>query len=650
MIFCNRLLAMLSLTALLAVIVSSCNSTDEDIKVGTTVPVELALNVSTQQSTGTNTRMTADAVQVNGNFRGIQDWHLIPFKVSSLPSPPTKPVTTDNTSTLLPGVITPALARVYETYNFLDDNIIDATIGTNAYLCYARAGRTDTTTPDNPDNFANGSTVASFGDNSPNNITFSPKQICSADDFANNANGTALLDYLNGIAQAEVTVSGTTYKWCESDSYDSGLGRIFKSLVNLDESVTSSPSVYRHFGGSSTNIKALVTKIYNAVAVLSFTSGTWQDQLKNKILEQILDGLDSTGDYTLDDHTHEITITSLGTNTTTNTSRDGFPANLSLPDGVAVVQWDDTQKAFAYTIYPTSSDAKILRYTDLVYPAELWYYANSPIKTSKSSRASYYNSTNTWNTVLGQYADGPSVALETRSIAITDPLQYGVGCIEAVVQATADPLLDAKDTDISLTHDEGSTTMNNFPLTAVLFGGQYKQRFDFTPVIVDGYPKVLYDTKMGYDVNNGTGTVNLRLGNLNSVDDDGAVKFYTLSLQTIDAATSNTDAPVKIVLEFQNNSDESFYGVDGIIAPGMRFYLVGTVAAPTEKGGSSLPENEQRVVTQDEKTQLVINVESLKYAYNVIPDLNTAKNVLNVEYIGVKKWEVVEQRREVYNW
>ena len=116
-----------------------------------------------------------------------------------------------------------------------------------------------------------------------------------------------------------------------------------------------------------------------------------------------------------------------------------------------------------------------------------------------------------------------------------------------------------------------------------------------------------------------------------------AGKFYTLSLQTID----NTD--VKIVLEFQNNSGESFYGEDGLIAPGMRFYLVGTVPAPT----GTLP----RVVTQDHKTQLIINVESLAHAYNVIPDLNTAMNVLNVVDIGIAPWTPRgSENHSVYNW
>lgn len=642
--YTNRLLAMLSLTASLAIVVSSCNTSDVEIEKPSTgkVTVELALNVSTQQST---TRLSTGTTQQEASsFRGMQDWHLIPFKVSPLPSPPAKPVTTDNTSTLLPGVITSLhnpleISRTNEKY-YLDQNVIDATIGTNAYLCYGRAFRAD-----NTNDFDNGSTVASFdaaanysGGYSTDQITFSPKQICSANNFSNNANGTALLAYLNGIAQAEVTVSGTTYKWCESnvsgsDSYDSGLGRIFNSLVNYDEDTQT----YRQYAGSSVSIKALVTMIYNAVAKLSYSG--WQSDLKAKILSKITDGLTFTIGTDPSTSEEKITITSLGSN------RDGFPASINLPDGAAAVKWDDSTKAF--TSLTTIPEDHVTNNLTMVYPAELWYYANSPIKTSTSSQADNYKDTNPWNTVLGYY-DGTSIALDTRSIAINNALHYGVGCIETIVQAKTAPLLDAKGTDISLTHVEGSTTMNNFPLTAVFFTGQYKQNFDFTPISISNSSSegILYDPRVGYDASTKMGTVKLKQGNVQTVDGaDANDKFYTLSLQT------HAKTEVKVVLEFQNNSGESFYGENGLIAPDMRFYLVGTVAPPTEKGGSPLPENEQRVVTQDEKTQLVINVESLKHAYNVIPDLNTAKNVLKVVDIGVAPWTPRgNEDHNVYNW
>ncbi len=310
--------------------------------------------------------------------------------------------------------------------------------------------------------------------------------------------------------------------------------------------------------------------------------------------------------------------------------------------------WDAnvTPKAFKYATRTTIPEDAVTNYQALVYPAELWYYANSPIKTSKSSQASNYNEA--WsNVLLNHYNEGTSVvALDTRSIAITEPLQYGVGCIEAVVQAetTTDKLSDANSTAIPLFHlsdpNDNTSKVYHFPLTAVLFGGQYNQNFNFTPKS-EGSQGVLYDPMMvGHAADNTeTGTISLKPGGLVMENFANANdKFYTLSLQTRD------DVDVNIVLEFQNNSGESFYGVNGLIAPGMRFYLVGTIKKPTTGGL-------RRVVTQDCKTQLIINVKSLQYAYNVIPDLNTAKTVLNVVDIAVAPWtDRGFKNHNVYNW
>lgn len=610
--YTNRLLAMLSLTASLAIVVSSCNTSDVEVEKPSTgkVTVDLALNVSTQQST---TRLSTGTTQQEASsFRGMQDWTLIPFAAATPDTP-------------LPGVITtPSFDnyKVGDTYNYLDRNVVDAVIGTSAYLCYGKAVRADGT-----DNFDNGSTVASFdatsysGGYAPNTITFTPEQICRSEAFAADTKGIALLTYLNGIAQASVTEGGTTYTWYQlSSTDDTGLFRIFQSFTNYDD--TQAPGEHRLFAGSSVSIKALATNVYNAVAGLSYTDG-WKAALKTEILSKITDGLTSGTDYTIVGTSGEITINSLGT------ARDGFPASVKLPDGAAAILWNNN--AFIYTTSNAIPYDAITDYTRLVYPAELWYYTNSPIKTSKTSQASFYNNNNPWNTVLDQYTDGSAVTLDTRSIAIVNPLQYGVGCIEGLVQAKENSLLDANGIPISLTRTEDGTTLYNFPLTAVLFDKQYSQQFDFTPV--SGTQYILYDPRVG----SGVGAINLKKGSTTAAEAPAADKFYTLSLQTPD------NSPVHIILEFQNNSGEPFYGENGIVAPGMRFYLIGTVTVPTGELHS--------VVTQDYRTQLTINVESLQHAYNIIPDLNTAKNVLNVVDIGIRQWKQGSTSpKNVYNW
>ena len=58
------------------------------------------------------------------------------------------------------------------------------------------------------------------------------------------------------------------------------------------------------------------------------------------------------------------------------------------------------------------------------------------------------------------------------------------------------------------------------------------------------------------------------------------------------------------------------------------------------------------VFTKDYMTTLGIEIQSLENAYNIVPDLNTAKNVLKVVDIGVKKWASRgnPETHNVYNW
>ena len=59
----------------------------------------------------------------------------------------------------------------------------------------------------------------------------------------------------------------------------------------------------------------------------------------------------------------------------------------------------------------------------------------------------------------------------------------------------------------------------------------------------------------------------------------------------------------------------------------------------------------KRVFTKDYMTTLGIEIQSLENAYNIVPDLNTAKNVLKVVDIGVKKWAPRgNEPHPVYNW
>ena len=472
MIFRNRLLAMLSLTALLAVIVSSCNSTDEDIKVGTTVPVELALNVSTQQSTGTNTRMTAEAVQVGSNpvFRGIQDIRLIPFDVERAI------LSTDNP---LPGGNGP-LDRVANKTFYLGNNNIDVTIGTASYLCYARAVPANSSTK-----FSNGSVVETFpADNKPSGIQFSPEPIHTSTNP--DAKATAIANYLTSIANATATSgSAPDNKW--STTPNTALKGLFESFVNMDDS-NGTPS-YKPIAGSSASVAAFVLDLYKKMSALAFGDGSDADNVKKAVLAAI-----AGSGVTVTIENNE------ATGITLPEAMAGYPDNIDLPDGAAVLKWvvpNTGEPSFV----PQTGNTMVEGVTPpntFAYPAELYYYANSRIRVSDVSKAASYTSKSTWAEVLTDYATGPGVvALSTRSIAIEDQLNYGVSlfCVyikkSPATPAPSESLFDAIGAEVKLVSDD-ATPVPYFPLTGVMVSNQYSQSFKFEPT--DGGPEyVIYD-------------------------------------------------------------------------------------------------------------------------------------------------------------
>ena len=66
-----------------------------------------------------------------------------------------------------------------------------------------------------------------------------------------------------------------------------------------------------------------------------------------------------------------------------------------------------------------------------------------------------------------------------------------------------------------------------------------------------------------------------------------------------------------------------FYGNDGIILNGAKFYLVGKLD-PEATTGTTKPTGVDRVFVQDHITKANFNITNLKGAYNCIPDLRTS--------------------------
>jgi len=204
--------------------------------------------------------------------------------------------------------------------------------------------------------------------------------------------------------------------------------------------------------------------------------------------------------------------------------------------------------------------------------------------------------------------------------SVKKALDYAVGCLEVYLMANAAVLLDNADADVAL----------NFNLTGIILGGQYKQNYQFTaiPPTSNTDEKIIYDKEVPSGINLTTSWT--------------TTPVYTLAFQSTD------EKPVDIVLEFMNNG-AAFTGEGGIVHQNTKFYLVGQIWPEPEK--VSQGEFYKRVFTKDYRTKVKLNIQSLKHAYNVIPDLKTATYSIKVDNVAITPWsDGGSQNHELYNW
>lgn len=264
-----------------------------------------------------------------------------------------------------------------------------------------------------------------------------------------------------------------------------------------------------------------------------------------------------------------------------------YPDSYGLPAGAAVIKWDGVR----FNAVAESLDG-VSPLSSFCYPPKLWYYANSTISTSTSDQADVYTSENDWTTnILGAYRTGKVIHSDTKSVALDEPLQYSCGMLLATVRASASSLDDADGSASTLVR----LTSDAIEVTGVIIGGQRSLRYDFTPVLT-GDEYFLYDNCIS----------NVYLQHVDSQSEVPA--FRTLVSQTPDGA------PVYFCLELRNNTGGSFTGADGIVLPGSKFYLLGTIPLPTD--GSF-----ERVFEKDFTTTINCTVTSLAEAHTAVPDL-----------------------------
>lgn len=557
---------------------------------GESVKTQFAINIP--YAGGKGTRMSDEIVQGQTDpvFRGMINIRLVPFDLDQTPDKAAEPVIAGTTLTYNGITLGDIAAATDNNYNDVNTGLtqtgnahvykdVDIRVGVNAFLLYGEAKETSS------DNKVNGALNPSYevsnleeGDK-VDEITFSLQPIVAQVDPAP---GNALVAMLNDIASAKGT-TGSKTDWYKTAS-GTDLNNYFKSFTSLK-------------AGSANSIRLALQDLYTAMSSPAVDD---IDGLKAEIINKIkqyFEASGSDGNYTL-----------IYNSTSSVKDYKDYPSDKNLPDGAVQVNWKDGTPdaigSFSYVTnvnYPGVSDPNfnVASLTDYTYPSSLYYWTNSSIKTSESEQSTNYG-TKDWSIILSTlYTDKREVVPATQSIALEQKINYGVARLDINAAFASTPIQD-KDNEYVTLPTEG------FQLVGVLVGGQKQVGWDFA-TNASAAEQTIYDAAVP--------------GNT-YVNRTSALKNRTLVLETYgkDAASTSSEK-VQFALEFVNNGNEAFTGIDGIVPVGGKFYLVGQLETDA---------SHDKVFEQDHYTTATVTINSLKNAYNCIPDLRSPKLELGV--------------------
>lgn len=539
--------------------------------------------VSTRMS-DVNTQHTSDMAT---NFLGLVDMEMFAFSET-----PSSGVT--STRTIRIGNNTGDNDNYHWRRLYSD---IAIPIGTTNMVLYTRASKKiNSTSSANKTKFQAGSLTnpyTTFTDEAKptlSELKFNLETIHSANDFTEQ--GSTILNKLNAIAQTKATVGGTDIEWSK-----------------IDEASTGTPEE-----------REILKKLYTNFVTL--TAGS-----EKSVIRAIKDLKAAVETQQLADF-RELTD-AIKDKCTTTELNTGFPRNIYLPDGAAVLSFNSDSKTFTYEeiITGVTTGSNLVDHTKITYPSELAYFVSSPVKTSAT--LSELNQLPDYNAWLGKTADwtsyGEVVKSNTTLVVLKEPVQYGVACLESKIRCATASLEDNAKQIIKSANNFLTVPEEGIPVTGILVGGQPQGvEWNFEPASNEKFDHTIYDQNM----NNGIAAKTTNYTNSN----------YTLVLDNKNSSTTNAaQSKVYVTVELENNMGD-FYGAKGLIPKGSKFYLVG-VLNPNETNTNiaNKPEGIDRVFVKDHTTVANFTINDLKKAYNHIPDMRTSK--INVGLAVDLSWQ-----------
>ena len=470
-------------------------------------------------------------------------------------------------------------------------------VGTTNMVLYTRASKENSTSSTPKTKFQAGSLTnpyTTFTDEAKptlSELKFNLETIHSANDFTEQ--GSTILNKLNAIAQTKATVGGTDIEWSK-----------------IDEASTGTPEE-----------REILKKLYTNFVTL--TAGS-----EKSVIRAIKDLKAAVETQQLADF-RELTD-AIKDKCTTTELNTGFPRNIYLPDGAAVLSFNSDSKTFTYEeiITGVTTGSNLVDHTKITYPSELAYFVSSPVKTSAT--LSELNQLPDYNAWLGKTADwtsyGEVVKSNTTLVVLKEPVQYGVACLESKIKCDKPSLEDNAKQIIKSTANNFLTVPEaGITVTGILVGGQPQGvEWNFEPASDAKFDHTIYDR----DMNNGIAAKTTNYTNSN----------YTLVLDKKNSSTTNAaQSKVYVTVELENNMGD-FYGAKGLIPKGSKFYLVGVLDPNgTTATKPSTSENIDRVFVKDHTTVANFIIKNLQNAYNHIPDLRTSK--INVGLAVDLSWQ-----------
>lgn len=526
---------------------------------GESVKTQFAINVPAVGKS--DARMGEDIVQGQNTvvFRGMSNIRLVPFKLSSNPSDEDAEPLTGSESLYYNAIELGAIGSSDLTstakYKVYDD--VELPIGVNAFLFYGEA----TDKSGDASDKTNGALVPSYSTQGLEagktlaDVHFDLKGILVGDDYQTTQTG--LLAILDGIAK--------TTGWKDATGT---LKPYYDSFIGMK-------------AGSANNILLAVQDLYNAVKgdVLTDENGL-KAQIATKI-EEYFTPSGSSVPYTL---------------TYRTTSLAQYPAGIGLPDGAVQVAWNTDHFEYTSNVdYDGGTSMNVSGLDKYVYPASLYYWDNTSLKTSTELESGNYGA-NDWSTIINTLYSEWAVTASTQSVALAKAINYAVGRLDVYAAFAADEIYDANPSG----QQPVRIPDHGFTLTGVLIGGQKNVGWNFTPLTTGGTEKTIYDAAV----------------DAGAAGTEGVTRTSGLKNRTLVLETAGDGEKVNFALEFTNNSSQAFYGKDGLVPVGGKFYLVGQLSAD----GS-----QTKVFEKDHYTKATVTINSLKNAYNCIPDLRSPK-------------------------